>query len=83
MLGALGLEGLVASMTLDGFTDGDVFVAFLQEVLVPHLCPGQVVIMDNLKAHKVAGVTVACAEAKVSLLYLPPYSPDLSPIEEC
>lgn len=83
MLGALGLEGVIATMTVDGFTDGDVFVAFLQEVLVPQLRPGQVVIMDNLKAHKVSGVMAACTDAQVSLLYLPPYSPDLSPIEEC
>jgi transposase len=83
MLGALGLEGLIATMTVDGFTDGAVFLAFLHEILIPQLRPGQVIIMDNLKAHKVAGVTAACAEAEVSLLYLPPYSPDLSPIEEC
>jgi transposase len=83
MLGALGLEGLVAAMTVDGFTEGDVFLAFLHEVLIPQLRPGQIVIMENLKAHKVAGVTAACADAEVSLLYLPPYSPDLSPIEEC
>lgn len=83
MLGALGLDGLVAAMTVDGFTDGDVFVAFLQDVLLPQLRPGHILIMDNLKAHKVAGVTAACAAAEVSLLYLPPYSPELSPIEEC
>jgi transposase len=83
MLGALGLEGLVAAMTVEGFTDGEVFLAFLREVLVPQLRPGQILIMDNLKAHKVAGVAATCAAAGVRLLYLPPYSPDFSPIEEC
>ena len=83
MLGALSLQGLVAAMTVEGFTDGEVFLAFLQEVLVPQLQPGQILILDNLKAHKVAGVAAACAAVGVRLLYLPPYSPDLSPIEEC
>lgn len=83
MLGALSLEGLVAAMTVEGFTDGAVFLAFLREVLVPQLQPGQILLMDNLKAHKVAGVAAACAAAGVQLLYLPPYSPDFSPIEEC
>jgi transposase len=83
MLGALTLQGMVAAMTVEGFTDGEVFLAFLREVLVPQLRAGQVLIMDNLKAHKVAGVAAICAAAGVRLLYLPPYSPDLSPIEEC
>jgi transposase len=83
MLGALGLDGLVAAMTVEGFTDGNVFLAFLHEVLVPQLRPGHVVILDNLKAHKVAGVAEACAAAGARLLSFPPYSPDLSPIEEC
>ena len=83
MLGALGLQGLVAAMTVEGFTDGEVFLAFLHEVLLPQLRPGQVLIMDNLKAHKVAGVAAAWAAAGVRLLYLPPYAPDFSPIEEC
>jgi transposase len=83
MLGALSLEGLVAAMTVEGFTDGAVFLAFLREILLPQLHPGQILIMDNLKAHKVAGVAAACAAAGVRPLYLPPYSPDFSPIEEC
>jgi transposase len=70
-------------MTGAGCTDGEVFLAFLQEVLVPQLQPGQILILENLKAHKVAGVADACAAVGVRLLSLPPYSPDLSPIEEC
>jgi transposase len=83
MLGGLSLQGLVAAMTVEGFTDGEVFLAFLREVLLPQLRPGQILLLDNLKAHTVAGVADACAAAGVRLLYLPPYSPDLSPIEEC
>jgi transposase len=83
MLGALSLTGLVAAMTVEGFTDGEVFLAFLREVLVPQLRPDQMLIMDNLKAYKVTGVAAACAAAGVCLLYLPPYSLDFSPIEEC
>jgi transposase len=82
MLGALRLQGLVAAMTVEGGTDGEVFLAFLHEVLVPQLRPGQILILDNLTAPKVAGVADACAAAGVRLLYLPPYAPDLSPIEE-
>jgi transposase len=81
MLGALSLQGLVAAMTVAGFTDGEVSLAFLPEVLVPQLRPGQLLIMDHLTAHKVAGVADACAAAGVRLLDLLPYSPDLSPSE--
>jgi transposase len=70
-------------MTVEGVTEGAVFLAFLREVLMPQLRPGQVLLMDNLKAHTVAGVADACATAGVRLLSLPPYAPALSPIEEC
>ena len=83
LLGALGLQGLVAAMTVAGFTDGAVLLALLHEVCLPQLRPGQILLMDNLKAHKGAGVTAACATAGVRLLSLPPYSPDFSPLEEC
>ena len=83
MLGALSLKGIVAAMTVEGFTDGAVFLTFLQEGLMPQLRPGQLLIMDNLCAHKVTGVAAACAAAGVELLYLPPYSPDFSPIAAC
>ena len=83
MVGALGLVGVVAAMTVEGFVDGAAFLAFVQEVLVSHLRPGQVVVLDNLKAHQVAGVHEAIEAVGARLLYLPPYSPDFSPIEEC
>lgn len=81
MIGALGSTGLEALMTVEGATDGLVFLAYVEHVLCPTLTAGDIVIMDNLKAHKVAGVKEAIEEQGAQLLYLPPYSPDLSPIE--
>jgi transposase len=72
MVAALGLEGVGAAMTVEGFTDGAVFLAFLHDVLLSHLRPGQVVILDNLKTHKVVGMAEAIATAEARLLYLPP-----------
>jgi transposase len=83
MLGALSIGGLEAVMTVEGATDADVFLAYVEHVLAPTLRPGDIVVMDNLRAHKVAGVQHAIAGCGARLLYLPPYSPDLSPIEPC
>jgi len=74
-------DGLVAPMLLDGPMDGDAFLAYTKQVLAPELKPGDIVIMDNLPAHKVHGVQEAIDAAGATLLYLPPYSPDLNPIE--
>jgi transposase len=82
LLGALSLAGVVAAMTVEGFTDGAVFLALLQEVRLPQRRPGQLLMRDNRRAHTVPGVAAACAAAGVRLLDLPPYSPDFSPIEE-
>ena len=82
LLGALTPEGILASMTVESPTDGDVFLAYLDQVLCPQLSPGQVVVMDNLAAHKVDGVRERIEAAGATLLYLPPYSPDFNPIEE-
>ena len=81
VIGALTLDGLRAPLTVPSATDGEVFCTYVHEVLVPALRPGQVVVLDNLGAHKVAGVRQAIEAAGGRLLYLPPYSPDLSPIE--
>jgi transposase len=81
MIGAIGVEGLLATMTVEGGTDGDVFRSYVDQVLAPQLRPGQVVIMDNLKAHKVAGIREAITLTGAHLQYLPPYSPELSPME--
>jgi transposase len=61
--------------------DGDAFLAYVEQVLIPSLTTGDVVIMDNLPAHKVTGVREAIEAAGASLVYLPPYSPDLNPIK--
>jgi transposase len=74
--------GLVAPLVLDGPMDGAVFLAYVQQFLAPTLRPGDVVVMDNLGAHKVAGVEEAIRAKGASVLYLPPYSPDLNPIEQ-
>jgi transposase len=68
-------------MTLDGAMDGAAFLAYVEQVLVSELKPGDIAIMDNLPAHKVKGVREAIEGAGATLLYLPPYSPDFNPIE--
>lgn len=83
ILGAVSLAGWFATMTIEAPTDGDVFLAFLEQVLCPKLKPGQCVVMDNLAAHKVAGVRQLIEATGAGLRYLPPYSPDFNPIEPC
>jgi transposase len=80
-VGALRAEGFVAPLTVDGPINGQLFLAWVQQQLVPTLLMGDVVIMDNLSSHKVAGVREAIESAGAELRYLPPYSPDLNPIE--
>lgn len=77
----LRVNRLSAPMVIDGPMDGDVFRAYVERVLVPELVPGDVVVMDNLPAHKVHGVREAIEAAGAALLYLPAYSPDFNPIE--
>ena len=77
----LSLNGMVAPMVLDGPMNGDAFLAYIHQVLMPELETGMAVIMDNLSAHKVTGVRQAIEEAGARLVYLPPYSPDFNPIE--
>ncbi|MBV9675745.1 MAG: transposase [Acidobacteriaceae bacterium] len=81
ILGALTTQGVQASMTIESATDADVFSTLVQQVLAPTLRPGQVVIMDNLPAHKQRKVRRLLAAHRCRLWYLPPYSPDLNPIE--
>jgi transposase len=77
----LRIGGMVAPMVLDGPMNGDAFIAYVEQVLVPELTRGDVVVMDNLPAHKVTGVKKAIEDAGARLIYLPPYSPDFNPIE--
>jgi transposase len=74
--------GLVAPLVLDGPMTGEAFRAYVAQFLAPALAKGDVVVMDNLSAHKVAGIEAAIRARGASLLYLPPYSPDLNPIEQ-
>jgi transposase len=83
IIGALTLQGLDAVMTVDGGVGGDVFKAYVDDVLVPTLRPGQIVIMDNVNFHKVSGVKDAIAAVGCEVLWLPAYSPEFNPIEEC
>jgi transposase len=83
VLGSLSCEGLEAVMTVDSATDATVFRTYVSQVLMPTLRPGDVVGMDNLSVHTVAGIEQAIEDAGASLIYLPPYSPELSPIENC
>lgn len=81
MISGVRLDGACASMVLDGATDADAFRAYVEQVLVPALRAGDVVVMDNLQPHKAAGVREMIESAGATLLYLPPYSPDFNPIE--
>lgn len=83
ILGSLSCTGLEAVMTINGAVDAAVFRAYVNQVLVPTLAPGDIVVMDNLGSHKVAGIREAIEGVGVTLIYLPPYSPDWSPIEPC
>ena len=82
ILGAISTRGMIATMTVEAATDREIFLAYLDEVLCPKLRPGDVVVMDNLSSHKVKGVGERIEAAGAQLLYLPPYSPDLNPIEK-
>ena len=80
-VGGLTNTGFIAPYVLDGPMDGAVFKAWTEQMLAPRLKPGDIVILDNLSSHKVAGVREAIAATGAELRYLPPYSPDLNPIE--
>lgn len=78
---ALRVEGLTAPLVIDGALNGEVFLAYVRQQLAPTLRPGDLLVMDNLSAHKVAGVRQAVEAAGAQVVYLPPYSPDYNPIE--
>jgi len=78
---ALRHDGLTAPVVIDGAINGELFLAYVRQQLVPTLKRDDLVVMDNLSAHKVAGVREAIESVGATLVYLPPYSPDLNPIE--
>jgi transposase len=78
----LRASALTAPCVIDGPMNGDVFLAYVEQILAPSLKPGDIVVLDNLSAHKVPGVRETVEAAGAALLYLPPYSPDFNPIEQ-
>lgn len=82
LVAGLRLEGMTAPMVIDGAMNGAAFTAYAETLLAPSLSPGDIVIMDNLPAHKVAGARAAIEAAGASLMFLPPYSTDFNPIEQ-
>ena len=82
MIGAIRLDGSTTCMTIEGATDTEVFRAYVQEILVPALRPGDIVVMDNLSPHKSEPTLALVAQAGAQVLFLPAYSPDLNPIEK-
>ena len=81
LLSAVRLEGVIAPLVLSGSIDGEHFASYVEQFLVRELKPGDIVIMDNLQPHKSQRVTDAIQGVGCTLVYLPPYSPDLNPIE--
>ncbi len=81
VIGVIGLRGVVTSMAVQGSVDTEVFAAFVREFLLPELEPGDILVMDNLHVHKVQSVLSLFEAADVTVLFQPPYSPDLNPIE--
>ena len=82
MISSIRMDGTTACMTVDGATDADVFEAFARSVLVPTLKAGDIVVMDNLSAHKVPRTVRLIEQVGARVLFLPAYSPDLNPIEK-
>ena len=80
-VGGLTLDGIVAPMTVDGAMTGIGFLAYVEQVLAPILAPGDIVILDNLPAHKPVAIREAIEAAGAEMVFLPPYSPDFNPIE--
>ena len=83
LIGAMAQRGMLGEMTLPGATDGAAFKTYVTQILAPNLWAGACVIMDNLPAHKVAGIKEAIEAVGATVVYLSPYSPDFSPIENC
>jgi transposase len=82
LVAGLRTTGITAPYVLDGALNGDIFRAYVEQSLAPTLSPGDIVVMDNLACHKVAGIQQAIESRDARLIYLPPYSPDLNPIEQ-
>lgn len=83
LIGGLSIDGLIATMSLVGSVNTEVFLFYIQQILIPQLWPGAIIVMDNLPVHHALVVTEAIEAVAAKVVFLPPYSPDLSPIELC
>ena len=83
VIGALGFEELRAAMSVPGAVDGDACLVFIKDVLAPRLRPGNIVVLDNVPTHKMTAIAEALTAVDAKVKFLPPYAPDLSPIEHC
>jgi transposase len=83
LIGGLSIDGLIATMSLVGRVNTEVFLFYIQQILIPQLWPGAIIVMDNLPVHHALVVTEAIEAVAAKVVFLPPYSPDLSPIELC
>ncbi|NES80351.1 MAG: IS630 family transposase [Moorea sp. SIO2B7] len=81
LIGALSLNGLIATMSIPGSVNSEIFITYVQKVLAPQLWVGAIVVMDNLSVHQAKKIRELIESAGAKLVFLPPYSPDLSPIE--
>ena len=82
LIGSVRLDGSTESMVIESATDREVFTAYVREILVPALKPGDIVVMDNLSSHKIPAIAEIIQAARAEVWYLPPYSPDFNPIEQ-
>lgn len=83
LIGGMSIDGLIATMSVVGSVNTDVFLFYIQEILIPQLWVGAIIVMDNLPVHHAAVVQKALVTVGAKVVFLPPYSPDLSPIELC
>jgi transposase len=83
VIGALGFDELRAAMSVPGAVDGDACLVFIKDVLAPRLQPGNIVVLDNVPTHKMAAIAEAILAVDAQVKFLPPYSPDFSPSENC
>jgi len=81
ILSSVRLDGAMAPLVFEGALNGDTFRVYVTKILAPSLQPGDIVVMDNLSSHKVSGIVEAIEAVGASVMFLPPYSPDLNPIE--
>ena len=83
LIGGMSMDGLIATMSIAGSVNTEVFLVYVQEILIPQLWVGAIVLMDNLPVHHASVIREAIEAVGAKLVFLPPYSPDLSPIELC